>query len=143
MASASFARKFSLTPPSRGRQFGVEVAKALAAERRAARKLIRALDARASAALIGEAAARGPRVNPLELMRPWSSPGMLNLRRDLDAQAEEQLRNRLEALLAGELGQETWLKIVSVITEARRAADRLDETWPRKRMQTFNAPDES
>jgi hypothetical protein len=25
----------------------------------------------------------GPRVNPVELMRAWSSPGMLNLRRDL------------------------------------------------------------
>jgi hypothetical protein len=138
----SCTRKFSLNAPPRGKQFRVELAKALAAERRAARKLTQALDARAGAPLTVEAVARGPRVNPLELMRAWPSPGILNLRRDLDAQAEEQLRNRLEALLAGELGEETWLKIVSVITEARRAADRLDEMRPRKWMQTFNAPDE-
>jgi hypothetical protein len=73
-------------------------------------------------------------------MRAWSSPGMLNLRRDLDAQAEEKLRARLEALLAGELGREAWLKTLSVIVEAKRDADRLEEARSRKWRQTFSSP---
>jgi hypothetical protein len=62
------------------------------------------------------------------------------LRRDLDAQSEEKLRVRLEALLVGELGQEAWLKTLSVIVEAKRSADRLEETRPRKWRQTFGSP---
>jgi hypothetical protein len=73
-------------------------------------------------------------------MRAWSSPGMRNLRRDLDAQAEEKLRVRLEALLVGELGHEAWLKTLSVIVEAKRATDRLEETRPQKWRQTFTSP---
>jgi hypothetical protein len=141
MAIASFARKFSLSPPPRGKQFRVEFAKARAAERRAARKLETALAERASATPGADAEATGPQVNPLELMRAWSSPGMLNLRRDLDPQAEESLHARLEALLAGTLGQQAWAKTLCLILEARRAADRLEETRPRKWRQTFSSPE--
>ena len=97
MAIESFARKFSLNPPPRGKQFRAEFAKARAVQRRAARKLETALAARASATSGADAEATGPPVNPLGLMRAWSSPGMLNLRRDLDRQAEEALyaRSRL------------------------------------------------
>jgi hypothetical protein len=140
MAIEGFARKFSLNPPPRGRQFGVEFAKARAAERRAARKLETALAARASAPSRADAEATGPRVDPLELMRAWSSPGMLNLRRDLDPQAEETLHARLEALMSGQLSQQAWAKTLSVILDARRAADRLEETRPRKWRQTFSSP---
>jgi hypothetical protein len=91
MAIEGFARRFSLNPPPRGKQFRVEFAKARAAERRATRKLETALGARASAPSGADAEATGPRVNPLELMRAWSSPGMLTVRRDLDPQAEETL----------------------------------------------------
>ena len=48
---------------------------------------------------------------------------------------------RLEALLTGELSLETWLKTLSVIIAAGRGLYRLDETRPRKLMQTFVAPD--
>jgi hypothetical protein len=72
-------------------------------------------------------------------MRAWSSPGMLNLRRDLDAQAEEKLRAQLRGFLAGELSQGAWLKTLSVITEARRAADRLAVTQLHR---AFTASDE-
>ena len=137
MAIEGFARKFSLNPPPRGKQFRVEFAKARAAERRATRKLETALPARASATPGADAEAT---VNPLALMRAWSSPGMLNLRRDLDPQADETLHARLEALLAGRLSQQAWAKTLSVILEARRAADRLEETRPRKWRQTFNSP---
>jgi hypothetical protein len=65
-------------------------------------------------------------------MRAWSSAGMLNLRSGLDAQAQENLRVQLEALLAGELSQEAWLKTMSLIAEARRAADRLEQTRLKK-----------
>ena len=141
MAIASFARKFSLSPPPRGKQFRVEFAKARAAERRAARKLETALAARASAPSGAYAEATCPPVNPLELMRAWSSPGMLNLRRDLDTRAEETLCARLEALMAGQLSQRAWAKTLSVIVDARRAADRLEETRPRKWRQTFSSPE--
>jgi hypothetical protein len=141
MASAGFARKFSLNPPPRGKQFRVEFAKARAAERRAARKLETALAARASAAPGADAEATGPPVNPVELMRAWSSPGMLNLRRDLDPQAEETLHARLGALMSGQLSQQAWAKTLSVIVDARRAADRLEETRPRKRRQAYSSPE--
>ena len=140
MASEDFARKFSLNPPPRAKQFRVEFAKARAAERRAARKVETALGARASAPSRADAEAAGPPVNPLALMRAWSSPGMLNLRRDLDPQAEETLHARLEALLAGQLSQQSWVKTLSVILEARRAADRLGEARSRKWRQTFSSP---
>jgi hypothetical protein len=140
MAIESFARKFSLNPPPRGRQFRVEFAKARAAQRRAARKLETTLAARASAPSGADPKAAGRRVGPLELSRAWSSPGMLNLRRDLDPRAEETLHARLEALLAGRLSQQAWVKTLSVILDARRAADRLEETRPRKWRQTFNSP---
>jgi hypothetical protein len=140
MAIEGFARKFSLNPPPRGRQFRVEFAKARAAERRAVRKLETTLAARASAPAEAGPEAAGRRVGPLELSRAWSSPGMLNLRRDLDPQAEETLHARLEALLAGQLSQQSWVKTLSVILEARRAADRLEETRPRKWRQTINSP---
>src|SRR6516164_9214560 len=103
MAIEGFARKFSLNPPPRGKQFRVEFAKARAAERRATRKLETTLAASATSG--ADAEATGPPVNPLALMRAWSSPGMLNLRRDLDQQAEETLHARLEAFLAGQLSQ--------------------------------------
>jgi hypothetical protein len=51
-------------------------------------------------------------------MRVWSSAGMLTLRRDLDAHAEEKLRDQLEGLLA----------------------DRLEVTRPREWRQTFSSP---
>jgi hypothetical protein len=127
-----FARKFSLTPPASGRRFRVELAKARAAERRAARRLERVLDGRSSAG------AKERRADPLDLVRVWSSPGMLDLRRGLDEQAEESFRARLEAYMAGELGQEAWVKTVSLIAEAKRAADRFEETRPRKWAQTFS-----
>jgi hypothetical protein len=139
MAIEGFARKFSLNPPPRGKQFRAEFAKARAAERRATRKLETALGERASAPSRADAEA-GPRVNPLELMRAWSSPGMLNLRRDLDPQAEETLHAQLEALMAGQLSQRAWAKTLSVILDARRAADRLEATRPRKWRQTFSSP---
>ena len=138
MASAGFARKFSLNPPPRGKQFRVEFAKARAAERRATRKLETTLAASATSG--ADAEATGPPVNPLALMRAWSSPGMLNLRRDLDQQAEETLHARLEAFLAGQLNQQAWAKTLSVILDARRPADRLEETRPRKWRQTFSSP---
>jgi hypothetical protein len=140
MASEDFARKFSLNPPPPGKQLRVEFAKARAAGRRAARKLKTALAARASAPSGADAEAMGPQVNPLALMRAWSSPGMLNLRRDLDPQAEETLHARLEALMSGQLSQQAWVKTLSVILDARRAADRLEETRLRKWRQTFNSP---
>jgi hypothetical protein len=142
MAIEGFARKFSLTPPPRGKQFRVEFAKARAAERQAARKLKTALAVRASVVPGADAEAMGPRVNPLALTRAWSSPGMLNLRRDLDPQAEETLHARLEALMSGQLSQQAWVKTLSVILDARRAVDRLEETRPRKWRQTFAAPEE-
>jgi hypothetical protein len=141
MAIEGFARKFSLNPPPRGQQFRAEFAKARAAERQATRKLETALGARASAPSGADAKAMGPRVNPLELMRAWSSPGMLNLRRDLDPQAGETLYVRLEALMTGQLSQRAWAKTLSVILDARRAADRLEETRPRKWRQNFSSPD--
>ena len=141
MASAGFARKFSLNPPPRGKQFRVEFAKARAADRRATRKLETALAVRASAPSGADAEATGPPVNPLALMRAWSSPGMLNLRRDLDQQAEETLHARLEAFLAGQLNQQAWVKTLSVILDARRAVDRLEETRLRKWRQTFSSPE--
>jgi hypothetical protein len=119
MAIERFARKFSLNPPPRGKQFRAEFAKARAADRRATRKLETALDACASAPSGADAEATGPPVNPLELMRAWSSPGMLNLRRDLDPRAEETLHARLEALMAGRLSQQAWAKTLSVILDAR------------------------
>jgi hypothetical protein len=64
---------------------------------------------------------------------------MLNLRRDLNPQAEETLHARLEARMAGQLSQQAWAKTLSVILEARRAADRLEETRPRKWRQTFSS----
>jgi hypothetical protein len=131
MASEDFARKFSLSPPPRGKQFRAEFAEARAVQRRAARQLETALAARAGATAGADAEAAGPRVNPLALMRAWSSPGMLNLRRDLDPQAEETLHARLEALMAGQLSQRAWVKTLLVILEARRAADRLEQTRPR------------
>jgi hypothetical protein len=140
MASEDFARKFSLNPPPRGKQLRAEFAKARAAERRSARKLETALGARANAAPRADAEATGPPINPLELMRAWTSPGMLNLRRDIDPQAEETLHARLEALMAGQLSQQAWLKTLSVIIDARRAADHLEETRPRKWRQTFSSP---
>jgi hypothetical protein len=140
MASEDFARKFSLNPPPRAKQFRVEFAKARAAERRAERKLETALAERAGAAPAGDAEATGPPVNPLTLMRAWSSPGMLNLRRDLDPRAEETLHARLEARMAGQLSQRAWAKTLSVILEARRAADRLGEARSRKWRQTFSSP---
>jgi hypothetical protein len=57
---------------------------------------------------------------------------MLNLRSGLDAQAQENLRVQLEALLAGELSEEAWLKNISLIAEARRAADRHEQTRLKK-----------
>jgi hypothetical protein len=140
MAIEGFARKFSLNPPPRGKQFRVEFAKARAPERRATRKLETALAARASTPSGADVEAASPRVNPLALMRAWSSPGMLNLRRDLDPQAEETLHARLEALMSGKLSQQAWVKTLSVILEVRRAADRLEETRPRKWRQTFSSP---
>jgi hypothetical protein len=140
MAIEGFARKFSLNPPPRGKQFRAEFAKARAAERRATRKLETALGARASAPSGADAEAVGPPVNPLALMRAWSSPGMLNLRQDLDPRAEETLHARLEALMAGRLSQRAWAKTLSVILDARRAADRLEETRLRKWRQTFSSP---
>jgi hypothetical protein len=140
MAIEGFARKFSLTPPPRGKQFRVEFAKARAVQRRAARTVEMALATRASVAPGADAEAMGSRVNPLALMRAWSSPGMLNLRRDLDPQAEETLYARLEALMSGQLSQQAWVKTLSVILDARRAADRLEETRPRKWRQTFSSP---
>jgi hypothetical protein len=53
MAIEGFARKFSVNPPPRGKQFRAEFAEARAAQRRAARKLETALTARASAASAG------------------------------------------------------------------------------------------
>jgi hypothetical protein len=141
MASAGFARKFSLNPPPRGEQFRVEFAKARAAERRATRKLETTLGARASATPGVDAEATSPPLNPLALMRAWSSPGMLNLRRDRDPQAEETLNARLEALLGGQLSQQAWAKTLSVILDARRAADRLEEAPSRKWRQTFSSPE--
>jgi hypothetical protein len=141
MASAGFARKFSLNPPPRGKQFRAEFAKARAAERRAMRKLEGALAARASAPSGADAEATGPRDNPLALMRAWSSPGMLNLRRDLDLQAEEAVHARLEALMAGRLSHQAWAKTLSMILDARDATDRLEETRPRKWRQKFSSPD--
>jgi hypothetical protein len=140
MAIEGFARKFSLNPPPRGKQFRAEFAKARAADRRATRKLETALAARASAPSAADAEAASPPVNPLALMRAWSSPGMLNLRRDLDPQAEETLHARLDALMARQLSQRAWAKSLSVILDARRAADRLEETRLRKRRQTFSSP---
>jgi hypothetical protein len=49
MANQDFAQKFSLNPPSRGKQFRVEFAKTRATERRATRKLSRVLEERATA----------------------------------------------------------------------------------------------
>jgi hypothetical protein len=104
MASEDFARKFSLIPPPTGKRLRVEFAKARAAERRASRKLDEILDACATeTSAAPEARTKASHVGPLQLMRAWSSPGMLNLRSGLDGQAEEQLRARLEARLAGEL----------------------------------------
>src|SRR6516165_10805298 len=88
---ADLARKFSLIPPARGKQFRVEFAKARAAKRRAARKLDNVLNARASAPSTMGREAEGPCVGARGLMRAWSSAGMLNLRSGLDAQAEEKL----------------------------------------------------
>ena len=100
------------------------------------------LDARASGpSSTSEAGAKFQRIGPLDLMRAWSSPGMLNLRRDLDAQAEETLHARLEALMAGKLSHQAWAKTLSVILDARRAADRLEQTRPRKWRQTFSSPE--
>jgi hypothetical protein len=118
----------------------VEFAKARAAERRAARKLDQVLNAGASASSTAEREVEGPRVGPLELMRVWSSAGMLTLRRDLDAQAEEKLRDQLEALLSGQLRPSVWRRTVFLINDARRAADRLEETHSREWRQTFNSP---
>ena len=69
MAIEGFARKFSLNPQPRGKQFRVEFAKARAAERRATQKLETALASSASAPSRADAEATGPPVNPLELMR--------------------------------------------------------------------------
>jgi hypothetical protein len=141
MASDDFARKFSLSPPPLGKQFRTEFAKARAAQRRATRKLDKVLNARATApSAAAEAGAEGPRVDPLQLMRAWSSPGMLNLRSGLDPQAEEQLRVRLGAYMAGVLSPQAWAKTLSVILDARRAADHLEQTRPRKWRQTFSMP---
>jgi hypothetical protein len=65
---------------------------------------------------------------------------MLNFRRDLEPQAEETLHARLEALMTGRLSQQAWAKTLSVILEARRAADRLEEARSRKWRQTFSSP---
>jgi hypothetical protein len=124
MAIEGFARKFSLSPPPRGKQFRAEFAKARATERRASRKLDKILDASATAPSSAEAGDAIPRVGPLELMRVWSSAGLLDLRRCLDPQAEENLRARLEAFMTGELSQQAWLKILCSINQAGRAADR-------------------
>jgi hypothetical protein len=140
MAIEGFASKFSLNPPPRGKQFRAEFAKARAAERRATRKLFRVLEERATTPSSAEVEAEPPGFNNLEFARAWSSPGMLNLRRDLDSQAEGQLRARPEAHLAGALSQQVWAKTLSVILDARRAADRLEETRPRKWRQTFSTP---
>jgi hypothetical protein len=133
MAIEGFARKFSLNPPPGGKQFRAEFAKARSVERRTTRKLEATLGAR-------DSEPSGARVDPLDLMRAWSSPGMLNLRRALDRQAEEALYARLEALMAGELSQQAWAKTLSAIMDARRAADRLEETGSRKWIQTFSSP---
>ena len=66
---AGLARKFSLIPPARGKQFRVEFAKARAAKRRAARKLDNVLDARASAPSTVGREAKGPCVGAIGLMR--------------------------------------------------------------------------
>jgi hypothetical protein len=140
MASEDFARKFSLNPPPRGKQFRVEFAKARAAQRRATRKLFGVLKEDVTALPSAEVATDPPRFSRIEFVRVWSSPGMLDLRRSLDPQAEENLRARLEAFMAGQLSQSAWLMTLCSINEARRAADRIEETWPRKWRQTFSSP---
>jgi hypothetical protein len=42
--------------------------------------------------------------------------------------------------MAGKLSHQAWAKTLSVIVEARRAADRLEEARPRKWIQTFSSP---
>jgi hypothetical protein len=117
----------------------VEFTKARAC--RASRKLDKVLDARPTIpSSTAEAGTAGPRVNPLELMRALPLKGMLDLRRDLDPRAEETLYARLEAFLAGRLSHQAWAKTLCVILDARRAADRLEETRLRKWRQTFSSP---
>jgi hypothetical protein len=132
MASEVFARKFTLNPPPLGKQFRAEFAKARAAERRATRKLSRVLEERATARSSARIEAEPLRFSRIEFARVWSSPRMLDLRRGLDTRAEENLRARLEAFMAGELNQQAWEKILCSINEARRAADRLVEKGPRQ-----------
>jgi hypothetical protein len=142
MAIDGFARKFSLNPPPRGRRFRVEFAKVRATERRTTRKLSRVLKERATALSSARVEAEPLRFSNIEFARVWSSPRMLDLRRGLDPQAEESLRARLEAFMAGELSQQAWLKILCSINEARRAADRREETRPRKWTRSVKSPEE-
>jgi hypothetical protein len=142
MAGEDFAGRFTLIPPPRGKQFRAEFAKARATERRATRNLFRVLKERATALSSAGAEAEPPRFGRIEFARVWSSPRMLDLRRALDPQAEENLRARLEAFMAGELSQQAWLKILCSINEAGCAADRLEETGPRKWTRSVRSAEE-
>jgi hypothetical protein len=142
MASEDFGRKFSLNPPPRGKQFRVEFAKARATERRATRKLSRVLRERATAPSPAGVEAEPPRFSGIEFARVWLSRSMLDLRRGLDPQSEENLRARLEAFMAGELSQQAWVKILCSINEVRLAVDRIGEARSQKWRQTFSSFEE-
>jgi hypothetical protein len=138
MAIEGFARKFGLALAPRGKQFRVEFAKARAAERRATRKLFCVLQERATVLTSAgvETEPEPLRFRRIEFARIWSSPHMLDLRRGLDPQAEESLRARLEAFMAGELSRGAWVKILCSINQVRLAVDRIGEARTQKWRQT-------
>ena len=124
-----YARPFNLVPPPRDRQFRTAALKAERSKRKADRRLAAALDE-------GEAEAVHA-VNTAELARLWGSAAYRDLRAGLPPQEEEMLHRQLAGVLSGEIPLAVWHATLSVLREARRAADLAAEVRPRKWRQAF------
>jgi hypothetical protein len=123
----SYARPFSLVPPSRDRQFRTTQLKAERSKRRAEQRRAVALD---------DGQTRHA-FNPTELARIWASAAFRDLRFGLPTHEVEKLHNQLSSVLSGETPLKVWHATIATLREARRAADLCNDARPRKWRQSW------
>jgi hypothetical protein len=109
-----FARRFSLVPPPRDRQFRTAALKADRSKRAAKRRVEKALEAEPG---------RIAQANLVELARVWSALAFRDLRRSLTEAEQERLRAHLAAYMAGETTPAVWHAAVNAVAALRRATD--------------------
>jgi hypothetical protein len=121
------ARRFSLVPPPRDRQFRTTRLKAERSKRSAEQRRATAL----------EDGQTGHAFNPTELARIWASAAFCDLRFGLPTHEVEKLHNQLASVLSGQTSLKVWHSTIAALREARRAADLSADAQPRKWRQSW------